>query len=152
LVGVVATAFIMGTVAKAASGALEGTEGVSTTLTNLGAGGTGALQFLGVVFLLVGAVLALVPASEVGAARDEESTGRLAIVLAGRASRPGWLLGRVLLAAVSIAVMGVLSGVAAWAGARSQGVEVAFGPVLVAGLNIVPAALLALAVGMFVLA
>ena len=41
---------------------------------------------------------------------------------------------------------------AAWVGARSQGVDVAFGSMLGAGLNVVPTALLVLGIGAVVLA
>jgi ABC-2 type transport system permease protein len=152
LVGVVAVGFIMGTVAKSISGALAENSAATSTLDDLGAGGNGPLQYLGIVFLMIGAMLALVPASQVGAARDEEASGRLALVMAGPPSRTGWLTGRLALSAAAVIAMGLVSGLAAWAGARIQGVEVAPGPVLAAGINIVPAALLVLALGMLVLA
>src|SRR5262249_21714623 len=47
---------------------------------------------------------------------------------------------------------GMLGGVGAWAGARSQGVHVGIGSLAVAGMNIIPAALVALATGALVLA
>jgi ABC-2 type transport system permease protein len=145
-VGLIAVSFIFGTVAKAAAGALTGSS-VTSTLSNLGAGGSGANQYLGVVFLLIGAVLALVPASQIGATRDEEASGRLGQVLAGPPSRTSWLTGRLVLAGGAVVVMGLLSGASAWAGARSQGVDTDFGSLLIAGINVVPSALLALAVG-----
>jgi ABC-2 type transport system permease protein len=121
-------------------------------LVKLGATGTGATQYLGVVFLLTGAVVALVPATQIATARDEEASGRLVHVMAGPPSRRRWLAGRLGLAACAVAFMGVLAGAASWAGARSQGLEVSFADTLFAGVNIVPAALLALAVGGLVFA
>ena len=104
------------------------------------------------VFLLIGAVLALVPASQIGAAAEEETSGRLGQIVAGRASRVRWLAGRLALATVAVVAMGLVSGVAAWAGARSQGLHLSLGTLLGAGANVVPAALLALAAGALVLA
>ena len=150
--GVAATSFVFGLVAKAAVDGLTSSDSAGDALRKLGASGAGADQYLGVVFLLVGAVLALVPAGQITSARDEEASGRLAYVLAGPTSRTRWLVGRLGVAAGAIAAMGACSGVAAWAGAAAQGVSVRFGATLAAGLNVVPAALLALAIGALALA
>jgi ABC-2 type transport system permease protein len=150
-VAIAATGFVMGIVAKPAAAAIDDSS-LTTTLQRLGATGTGAKAYLGVVFLLIGAVLALVPASQIGAAAEEETSGRLGQIVAGRSSRTRWFGGRLGLAAAAVVAMGLLSGVAAWAGARSQGVHVPVGDLVVAGANVVPAALLALAVGAFALA
>ena len=77
-VGVVATSFLMGIVTKSVATALEGSSSMNDVLAELGASGSGALQYLGTVFLLTGGVLALVPASQIGPARDEEASGRRA--------------------------------------------------------------------------
>ena len=148
---IAATGFVMGIVAKPAAHALDGS-GTMTTLRRLGATGTGAKAYLGVVFLLIGAVVALVPASQIGAAADEEGSGRLGQIVAGRSTRTRWFLGRIGLTAAAVILMGVLSGVATWAGARSQGLDLSVGTLLAAGGNVVPAALLALAVGALTLA
>ena len=145
--GMAATSFVFGVVAKPAADALAGSSSVGTTLTRFGAGGTGATQYLAVAFVLIGAVLALVPASQISAARDEEAAGRLAHILATPTTRPAWLGGRLALAAAAIVAMGLLSGAATWAGATSQGADVSLGTTVVAGVNIVPAALLVLSIG-----
>jgi ABC-2 type transport system permease protein len=150
--GVTATSFVFGIVAKAASGAIGGSDSANNMLNELGAQGTGALQFFGAIFLITGAVLALVPASQIGPARDEEATGRLSQVLAAPPTRVGWLTGRLAIAAVAIVVLGVLSGVTGWLGAASQGMSLDFGKLVVAGINIIPAALLALGLGALALA
>ena len=150
-VAIAATAFVMGIVAKPAAAALDGSSGM-TTLRKLGASGSGAKPYLGVVFLLIGAVLALVPASQIGAAADEEGSGRLGQIVAGRSTRTRWFVGRLVLAGVAVIAMGLVSGVAAWAGAWSQGLHLPVGTLLAAGANVVPAALLALAVGAITLA
>jgi ABC-2 type transport system permease protein len=148
-VGVASTAFLMGIVTKSVASALDGSSSMANALTELGASTTAsaALQYLGTVFLLTGGVLALVPASQIGPAREEEASGRLSMVLAGRPTRVAWLGGRLVLGAVAIALIGLLAGVAGWLGAASQGLTLDFGTMLAAGVNIVPAALLALGVG-----
>jgi ABC-2 type transport system permease protein len=150
-IAVAATGFVMGIVAKPAAAAIDDSS-MATTLHRLGSTGSGAKAYLGVVFLLIGAVLALVPASQIGAAAEEETSGRLGQIVAGRSTRTRWFTGRVGLAAAAVTAMGLLSGAATWAGARSQGVHLAIGDLLVAGANVVPAALLALAVGAVALA
>jgi ABC-2 type transport system permease protein len=151
LVGVTATSFVFGIVTKAVADAIDSSGSVTSVLSELGAQGSSALQYLGAVFLITGAVLALVPASQIGPARDEEASGRLSQLLAAPVTRVAWLAGRVALAAVALIVFGVLAGVAGWLGVASQGLSVDFGKLVVAGINIVPAALLALGVGVFML-
>lgn len=145
--GITAVSFIMGIVTKSAAAGLTKSPSAGTTLTKLGATGSGSTQYLGVVFLLIGAVLALVPASQIGSARDEEASGRLAHILAGPRTRTRWFAERLALATAAIGALGVLAGLAAWAGAASQGADVNLGSTIVAGVNVVPAALLALAFG-----
>ena len=150
--GITAVSFILGIVAKSAASGLANSPSAGTTLTKLGATGSGATQYLGVVFLLTGAVLALVPAGQIGSARDEEASGRLAHIVAAPPTRTRWLAERLALATAAIVAMGLLAGIATWTGATSQGADVALGSTIVAGLNIVPAALLALAIGAITLA
>ncbi len=150
--GIAAMSFIFGIVAKSAASALAESPSTGTTLTNLGATGSGATQYLAVVFLLVGAVLALVPASQIGSARDEEASGRLVHILSGRPTRTTWLAGRLALTAAAILAVGFVAGAATWAGAKSQGLHVDLGTTLAAGLNVVPTAWLALAIGAIALA
>ena len=146
-VGVAASGFVMGLVAKAATEGLTSSDSAGNMLSKLGASGAGVDQYLGVVFLLVGSVLALVPASQVAAAREEEASGRLAFVLAGPVGRSRWLTERLAIAAVAIVAIGAVSALGTWAGAASQGIRVDVGSLFIAGLNIVPSALLALSLG-----
>ena len=145
--GITAMSFVFGIVAKAAGSAVAKSSSADTVLNKLGATGSGATQYVGVVFLLTGAVLALVPANQIGAAREEEGSGRLANILAGPTSRREWLAGRLALTATAVIAIGLLAGAAIWAGARSQGFHLGFASTVLAGLNVVPAALLALAIG-----
>ncbi len=148
--GAVAWGLMLGIIAKMTTASLP--ESFADTLDKFGVRGTFVNQYLGVAFLLVATVVALLPASQIGAAADEEMSGRAVHVLSGPTSRTAWLAGRLSLAAVAALVAGVLSGLATWVGAWTQGVEVGFGSMLVAGLNVVPTALVALGVGAVVLA
>jgi ABC-2 type transport system permease protein len=144
--GVTVWALLLGVIAK-----LTLSNVTSTTVTDLldkfGVQGTFARQYLGVAFLLVAALLALLPAGQVGAAADELSSGRLAHLLARPVHRSRWLAGRVSLTVAAIVAAAGAAGVLAWAGARSQGVELDFGPMAGAGLNLIPISLVSLGIG-----
>ncbi|HEY2814884.1 MAG TPA: hypothetical protein VGJ03_15565 [Acidimicrobiales bacterium] len=144
-VGVAAGAFALGIVAKVASGSLPSS--FNDTLDKFGVQGTFVRQYFGVAFLLLATVVALVPASQVGAASEEETSGRLVQVLAQPARRGRLLSGRLALAAVAIAVAGLLGGLFGWLGAATQGVDPGLGAMLGAGLNVVPTALAVLGIG-----
>ena len=122
------------------------------TLDKFGVQGSFVSQYFGVAFLLVATVVALLPAGQVGAAADEETSGRLVHVLTRTTRRTrvgspgGSRLGR-----GSHRCVGLLAGVGSWLGAKSQGVDVSFTSMLGAGLNVVPIAFVALGVGAVVL-
>ena len=150
--GITALSFMFGVISKPVADALADSAASQTMLDRFGAAGTGPVQYLGLVFLMSGAVLALLPASAISSARGEEETGRLATITAARVTRASWLTGRIAVAALAVAAGGVISGLATWAGARSQDVEVRLGDLLEAGVNVIPAALLVLGVGAVALA
>lgn len=87
-------------------------------------------------FLLVATVVALIGAGQVGAASNEESSGRLVHLLAGPVRRATWFSGRLGLAAAGIVVAGLLAGLGAWAGATTQGAGLGLVELLGAGLNV----------------
>jgi ABC-2 type transport system permease protein len=150
-VGAVAAGFALGTIALLTT--TSAPPSVTDTLQKFGVeGGSYARQYLGVAFLLVAAVVALLPASQLGAACAEETSGRLVHVLAQPTRRRAWIGGRLALTAAAVVATGVLAGLAAWLGATSQGVELDIVPMLVAGVNIIPTALVALGIGAVVLA
>jgi ABC-2 type transport system permease protein len=148
--GAVAAALLMGIIAKLTTASIPSS--VRDTLDKFGVRGSFADQYLGVAFLLVATVVALLPASQVAAANEEEASGRLVHVLAGAERRSRWFVGRLALTALAIVVAAGAAGVAAWIGARTQGVDVSLGSMLGAGLNVVPTALLVLGIGAVVLA
>lgn len=149
-IGAAAAALLMGIIAKLTTTSVPSS--LRDTLDKFGVKGNFADQYLGVAFLLVATLVALLPASQVAAANEEESSGRLVHVLAGAERRTRWFVGRLALTVLAIVVAAGLAGVAGWVGARSQGVDVTFVTMLGAGLNVVPTALLVLGIGAVVLA
>ncbi|MGO9876833.1 MAG: ABC transporter permease subunit [Acidimicrobiia bacterium] len=145
LAGVAAAAFVFGIIVKVTTGKVPAS--LAKTLGKFGVKGAFANQYFGVAFLLVATLVALLPASQIGAASDEETSGRLVHVLAQPVQRARLFAGRLLLSGVAIAVSGLLAGLAAWLGAKTQGVNLHFASMVGAGLNVVPTALVTLGIG-----
>ena len=149
-VGALGTGVMFGVIAKVTESSIP--KSMSNTLDKFGVRGSFVTQYFGVVFLLVATIVALLPAGQVGAAADEETSGRLVHLLTRTTRRANWFVGRLALSAAAALVCGILAAVGAWLGARSQGVDYSFATMLGAGLNVVPIALVALGGGAFVLA
>jgi ABC-2 type transport system permease protein len=148
--GAAALGIVFGIIAKLTTSSIP--ESLRNTLDDFGVRGGFAKQYFGVVFLLVAAVVALLPATQVGAACNEETSGRLVHVLSRPTRRATWFAGRLVLCGAAVLATGLLTGFGAWLGAATQGVEVDLATLLGAGLNVVPTALVALGVGAVVLA
>jgi ABC-2 type transport system permease protein len=144
------TGLVLGIIAKMTSRPMPGS--VGGTLGRFGVDGTFVDQYLGVAFLLVAVVVAMVGAGQIRAARDEEASGRLTNLLVQPCRRPMLLGGRLSVAAMGIVAAAALAGLGTWAGARLEHVPVSLPTMLAAGMNVVPPALLALGVGALVLA
>jgi ABC-2 type transport system permease protein len=144
-VGALAWGLMFGVIGKVITSATPGS--IGDALEKFDVRGSLSTQYFGVAFLLVAMVVALVSAGQVGAAGDEETSGRLVHVLAGATSRTSWFAGRLALTGAAIVLAGVLAGFGTWLGAKSQGVHVAITTMLGAGLNVVPIALVALGAG-----
>jgi ABC-2 type transport system permease protein len=150
-VGSIATGFAFGMIAKVVNGVVSSS--VSDTLDKFGVSGTDfVLRFFGIAFLLVATIVALIPVAELGAATDDETSGRLFSLLAQPVRRVAVLGGRIVIASAAIVATAAFTGFAAWLGAKTQGVEPGFGRMIGAGLNVVPTALLVLGLGVVVLA
>jgi ABC-2 type transport system permease protein len=145
-----AAAFAFGMILKVATGSVP--KSFADTLDRFGVKGTLANQYLGgVAFLLVATLVALLPAGQIGAGSDEETSGRLVHVLAQPTDRSLLFVARLGLAAAGIAVAGLLAGLAAWVAGKTQGVDLAFVKTVGAGLNVVPTAFVTLGVGALLL-
>ncbi|HTD49516.1 MAG TPA: hypothetical protein VK771_02885 [Acidimicrobiia bacterium] len=147
--GAAAAAFALGLVVKITTGNVP--RSVTSTLGKFGVKGAFAEQYFGVAFLLVATVVALLPASQIGAASDEETSGRLLHLLAQPVHRRRLFAGRLVLTGTAIALAGLLAGLGAWVGAATQGVDLHVISMVDAGLNVIPTALVTLGIGAVVL-
>jgi ABC-2 type transport system permease protein len=145
-VAIAVSGTLFGLIAKSAGGTISGSS-VQQVFSKLGAAGTGADAVLGVCFLVLAVLVALVAAGQLTAARSEESSGRLDHFLVRPVSRSSWLGRRVLVAVAVLIVAGVGAGAFAWLGAASQHAGAHFTTLLGAGLNLVPPAITILGIG-----
>ncbi|MFB4298517.1 hypothetical protein [Actinomadura sp. NTSP31] len=149
-VGACTAAFALGTLAKVVTGTSP--QSFANALDKFARQGDMVDRYLGVAFLFVAALIALIPAGQLAAMAEEETSGRLAHVIAGPVKRTSVIAGRLALTCVTITAAGLLSGVAAWLGAAARGTHVALVPMVTAGLNLVPTGLLVLGIGACALA
>ncbi|HZU71401.1 MAG TPA: hypothetical protein VE990_01395 [Acidimicrobiales bacterium] len=147
LVGAALAGLLCGTIAKAAGQAMTVSAGVQAAVARLAGTGQGTSAYLGIVFLLVATLVTLVAAAQVSATRAEEAEGRLDALLTRPLSRWRWLWGRLAVAATTLVVLGAAAGVATWVGTASQHAGEAPGRIVLAGLNVVPAAVVVLGAG-----
>jgi ABC-2 type transport system permease protein len=141
---------LYGLIARSAGATITGSS-VHQVFSRLGDTGTGAEAVLGVCFLVLAVLVAFVAAGQLTAARGEEASGRLDNLLIRPVSPEAWLGGRVAVTVGALLVAGVLGGLAAWAGAASQHAGVRIGAVVLAGVNLVPPAVVVLGLGILVL-
>ena len=142
--GAIALAGLLyGLVARSAGSTVSGSS-VHEVFSRLGVTGTGTETVLGICFLVLAVLVAFVGAGQLTAARGEESSGRLENLLTRPLSAAAWLGGRLGVAVVVLVVAGLLGGLAAWLGAASQHAGVRIGTVTLAGINLVPPALVIL--------
>src|SRR5262249_7159271 len=134
LLGIGAMAFTTGLVAKSASSILSSSPTIQAALGRLGVR-KATEGYLGVSFLLIAVMLALLAASQVGAIRDEEASGRLDNLLVRPVSRPWWLAGRLIVSLALVIGVGLATGLVTWFGTSSQHIGVSLGTLLAAGLN-----------------
>ncbi len=99
-------------------------------------------------FFVVG--VALFSAVQAAAIREEEASWRIEHLLARPVGRVRWLVTRTLAAAIGVVVLGVVVGVVVWAATALGGATLAFSDALLAGVNLMPAALLFLGLGILV--
>jgi len=113
------------------------------TLSELGSGSVLTPKgYMGFSFLFFVLVVSLFACSQIAAARHEEAEQRLETLLALPVARRRWLGGRLALAVGAAAAIALSAGLLAWAGARSQGVNVSLGAMIGAGANCLPVAVL----------
>jgi ABC-2 type transport system permease protein len=150
ITAIAACGLLFGLVAQSAADAVSGSATVEDAIRRLGGRHGGADAYLGLTFLVIATLVALVAAGQVAANREEEASGRLENLLTRAVGRPRWLAGRLAMAAVLIVACGAAAGVLAWAGAASQNSGVKFGALVAAGINTVPPAAFLLGLGTLV--
>lgn len=147
--GTVLFAGMLGTVAKTAGENLVSTAAYQKLQTNLihQAQVAGAEAYIGIAFFTMSTLLMIFTTIAVGNIREEEAEGYLDNLLVRRVGRLQWLWGRVAIIAVAVIAIGLLGGLAAWAGGVTQHAGLGFGKMLLAGLNCAAPALLLLGFG-----
>ncbi len=147
LLGIGGFAFVLGVISDSISAAAI-SKSLQQQLDKLGLTSiTTPAGYLGFTFLFFIFAVSLFGCSQVAAARREEAEQQLETLLALPVGRRRWLTGRLVLAAGAAAVLSLVAGVLAWAGAASQGAGVPLSGALKAGVNCLPAALLFLGLG-----
>jgi len=131
--GCFAWSLLMGVVSNSGSTALNGSPVARQVMARLGA--LGPYGFLGVIFLLTAALLALTACGQAASMAEEETSGQLEVLMARRVSRAAWMCGRLGMALVLLAALAILSGAAVWLGAVTQGAHVEAGRLVAAGIN-----------------
>jgi len=145
---VVAYGLLLGSVAKSGGQIINSSPTLHRVFVRLGV--TGAEAYLGFALLIIALSVGFVATGQLTATRGEESAGRLDNLLVRPLSRTRWLAERLALAGLAIAGAGLLAGLATWVGAASVHAGVRFGPLVMAGINIVPPSLVVLGIGAMV--
>ncbi len=150
LVTLAVVGFLFGMVAHSAGTTFSGSS-VKEVLDKLGATGGGAGAYLGVTFLMVAVLIGFIAAGQIGAARAEESEGRLDNLMVQPVSRSHWLSGRLALALALVAAGGVVAGVCTWLGTATQPGAGDPTQLLAAGVNAAVPAVFVLGIGALLL-
>lgn len=107
--------------------------------------------FVAMLATIVGVALAVFAAWRIGAARAEEASARLELIVTRPVRRWRWLGGHILLMLVSVLLLATVAGAATWAGAAAMGSDLTAADSLVAVLNTVPAVVVFGGLAVFVL-
>ncbi|MGD0244660.1 MAG: ABC transporter permease subunit [Streptosporangiaceae bacterium] len=150
LVAVAVFAVLIGTTAESSAKDATGSQGISQAIGRLGGHGSLVADDLGLTFLILALLIALISAGQITAMRTEEADGYLENLLVRPVSRTSWFAGRLSLSSLLLLAAGLLAGIGAWAGAASQHSGVRFWSLVAAGLNVVPPGLFLLGLGALV--
>lgn len=147
LVSVAVFSLLLGSIAQSAASAVRGDTAIVQVLQRLGGHGALAAAYLGLTFLVVAFLIAMVAAGQITAIRDEEADGRLDNLLMRPLTRTRWLMARLAPAVGVLVAAGLVAGVCAWFGAASQHAGIGFGALFEAGLNVIPPSVFLLGLG-----
>ncbi len=150
LFAVAGFAVLIGTTAESSAHDATGSQGIQQAIGRLGGHSSLVADGLGLTFLILALLIALISAGQITAMRTEEADGYLENLLVRPVSRTSWFAGRLGLSCLLLITAGVLAGIGAWAGAASQHSGVRFWSLVTAGLNVVPPGLFLLGLGALV--
>lgn len=151
LSGLVAAGLVYGALTKTAAQAFADSPAFSNFVGRLASGQaqrTGALTFLGIVFLLVMVAMMVIVANLIGTIRGDEAEGYLDNLLVRPVGRVQWLAGRLLIVVAAACLASILTSLASWATARNAGVSLPM--LLSAGVNALAPAALLIGIGVLV--
>jgi ABC-2 type transport system permease protein len=151
LLAVAGFSVLLGTVAESSANDVTGSKGIGQAIGRLGGHGSLVADYLGLTFLVLALLIALMAAGQITAMRTEEADGYLENLLVRPVSRTSWFAARLGLSALLLIAAGIVAGFGAWAGAATQHSGLRFGSLVTAGLNIVPPGLFLLGLGALVL-
>jgi ABC-2 type transport system permease protein len=150
LIGLGALAVLMGVISDSVASGLS--QSVQDQLQKLGTAANTATGYLGFAFLFFLLALSLFACFQVAAMREEEAEQRLETLFALPVRRRRWFAERLALIVALAAALALASGLLAWAGAASQGADIALGRMIEAGANCLPVTVLFLGLGALALA
>jgi ABC-2 type transport system permease protein len=149
LLAVAAFSVLIGTTAGSSAKDATGSNEIGQEIGRLGGHGSIVTDYLGLTFLVLALLIALMAAGQITAMRTEEADGYLENLLVRPVSRMSWLAGRLALSCILLVTAGIVAGIGAWAG-TSQHTGIRFGSLVTAGLNVVPPGLFLLGLGALV--
>ena len=136
---------LLGSIARSGGSAITSSPSLKRVFERLGVSGPEA--YVGLAMLIMAVLLAVVACGQVGAARGEEAAGRLEFLLVRPVARSTWLWGRLGLGAGVLLAGGLVAGLSTWVGALADHAGIGLPTLLVAGINVVPPALVVLGAG-----
>jgi ABC-2 type transport system permease protein len=146
LLAIAAFAALLGTVAQSSTKDATADTSVRAAISRLGGHGSAVAAYLGLTFLVIALMVALIAAGQAAAIRAEEADGHLENLIVRPVRRTAWLAGRLLLSAALLTAASVLAGVFAWAGVGPRG-GVGLASLTAAGVNVVPPGVFLLGLG-----
>ncbi|HEY7962315.1 MAG TPA: hypothetical protein VID29_10360 [Solirubrobacteraceae bacterium] len=146
--GLGAAGLMFGLIAHSVAQIAATSSGLRQTASRWGAVNIATAEgYLGLAFLFVAVAACVYGATQVGATREEESSGRLDTLLCTPVRRSSWLAGRLLVACACVAAAVLSAAVLGWAGAAAQGSHVPLARMLQAALDAFSPAVLFIGVG-----
>jgi len=148
--GIAGLAAVYGALGKSATNILTSSPTILATLGRLGVRKI-TEGYLGVVFLMMAVLIAVLAASQIAGIRDEEASGRLDNLLVRPVGRLAWLAGRLVISTSLVVLAGLASGYFTWLGMESQHTYIPLRTLLEAGINAVVPGVFVLGAGVLVL-